>query len=125
MKFVRNISVKIGADEYNGEVSECRVEPTEVSWKGGTDTARYSDFTYKLTLKLAHDYQNAASLFNFLLEHAGEAAIFAYMPDLAGEFTATVTAQVVPPTIGGPVDNYNESTITMSCSQPTLAVLTP
>lgn len=114
----RNLSIKIGTDEYNLHVSDCTMTPTTIKWKGGTPAANFTDQTWQLALTLVHDYQNADSLYNFLLAHAGETAVFTYMPDVNGTFARSVTATIVPPNVGGKVDAFNESTVTMDCSEP-------
>lgn len=114
----RNLSVAIGESEYNLHVSECTITPTTIKWKGGTPTANYNDSTWKLRLVLVNDYQTADSLYNFLLEHEGEAATFTYKPDVDGTFSRTVDATIVAPVIGGKVDVFNESTVEMDCSAP-------
>ncbi len=113
-----NLSIKIGEDEYQLHVSECTITPNTIPWHGGTPTANFADFTWKLRLVLVHDYQNAESLYNFLLDHAGEAATFAYKPDEAGTFGRSVDATIIPPAVGGKVNAFNESTVEMECSAP-------
>ncbi len=114
----RNLSILIGTDEYNLHVSNVVVEPTQLKWKGGTPGANFIDETWMLSLTLVHDYQNASSLYNFMLDHAGETATFTYMPDATATFARSVTATIVSPAIGGKVDAFNESTVKMDCSEP-------
>ena len=127
---IKHLSIVIDDVEYNRHVNDFKVTPTTptVNWKGGTPDALYADSgpsTHVATANLVHDYQNPESFYNFLLEHQGEQASIAYKPDIDGVFTATTTVTLVPPIIGGVVDNFNSSTVSMGATKPVIAPFAP
>lgn len=127
---VRHISLVIGELEYNLHVNSFAVTPTtpQVNWKGGTPEAAFSDSgtpTYVGAVAVVHDYQNPESLYNILLEHQGEKAEITYKPDISGWFAATTEVTLVAPVIGGPVDQFNQSTVSMPASKPVRATAAP
>lgn len=122
---IRNLSIKIGTDDYVKHAAGVRItnDSKAVVFKGGSPDAIITDVSagvYMLEIDVVHDYQTATSLYNYLVENAGEQATFIYKPDEAGTFQATVTATIIPPTIGGAVDAFGRETIKMPCTKPTI-----
>ncbi len=122
-KALRRLSIKIGTDDYVRHCNNVEVIPNTptTTFKGGNPEAYLHDVgaaSFMLAISLVHDYQNPDSLYRFLLEHPGETAEFTYKPDRDGDLTATVTAVVVSPTLGNPVDKHGNSTVQMPCSKP-------
>lgn len=119
-----HIKLVIGADEYQTQVTSCAVTPqtTTVAIRGGSPQAHYSSTVengHQLAISVIQDWDTADSLCNYLLANVGEPATIVYKPVIDGdaEFTVTVP-RLAAPAIGGPVNQYNESPITMECSAP-------
>lgn len=118
-------------DNFAGHVSNVLVAPTSstVTWAGGTPESQLSDTIlggWTLALNVAQDWDNADALCHFLLAHAGEGATFEYGPDASSAFRSSVHVDtIVPPAIGGAVNQFNESTVTMGCSKPTITPPAP
>ncbi|HEY4267090.1 MAG TPA: hypothetical protein VGM94_02750 [Galbitalea sp.] len=122
-RVVKNLLVTIGATSYSKHVNNCTITPTTPvqNWKGGTPDSLVPDVgapTYVCALTLVHDYQNADSLYNFLLANAGTTATLVYQPDADGDFSVSVDVVLISPTVGGDVDKFNQSTIQMPCGAP-------
>ena len=66
---------------------------------------------------LIQDWENPDSLFNFCLAHAGETLAAEYTPVAGGGDTAA-RITIVPPTIGGAVGVFVESTLAMGSDAP-------
>jgi hypothetical protein len=119
-----HIKVTIGTDEYQTQVTSFAVtpQPQQVSIRGGAPDAHYEASVpggWQLAIGVIQDWETLTSLCNFLLENEGEEATIVYKPINAGdaEFTVVVPS-LIAPAIGGPVNQYNESTVTMGCSKP-------
>ena len=119
-----HISLKIGTTEYNAQVTGVTItpQPQTVSKRGGAPDAHYEATVpggWQISIPVIHDWEDTTALCNYLLENEGETATIVYKPLLAGdaEFTVVVPS-LIAPAIGGPVNDYNESTVTMGCSKP-------
>jgi hypothetical protein len=109
------ISCVIGSVEYAKAVASVKFTPATTinTWKGGTPDAVFTKATkatYSCAMKLGQDYDDAASLANYFMAHAGETV------EAAFKFNSgkTITAQlvIVPPEIGGDIDAMLDTTIT-------------
>ena len=123
----RNLRLAIGTDTYEKHVSNIAwtAASQTVNWAGGTPDAQLSDSTpavWAAAWNVVQDWQNEDSLCNFLLAHQGEQVEVAYMPDAEGTFEIVATITLVAPNIGGAVNQFNESTVSMASSVP---VVTP
>lgn len=119
-----HIKVTIGAAEYQTQVTALSItpQPQGVSIRGGAPDAHYEATVpggWQIAIGVIQDWETLTSLCNFLLANEGQAATIVYKPVIAGngEFTVQVPS-LVAPAIGGPVNQYNESTVTMGCSKP-------
>jgi hypothetical protein len=125
---VSYLKITVGDDSYSRHARQFKVKPkvTNTSWKGGTPDAVFPVSTveaYEATVILALDYENPDSLYNFLVEHAGEESVWEFNPN-DGPYTATTTIVIAPPELGGDVDKMHEATVVMACSKP-VHTLTP
>lgn len=120
------LELSFGADPavaFAGHVSLCSVTPKTqtINWTGGDPDQPLSDTFatgYDLALNVMQDVENPDSLINVLIAHEGEEGTFTYGPHKSGVFRQEVTAVIPPVMIGGPVNAYNESKVTMGCSKP-------
>lgn len=120
----KDIRIKIGVNNWEKQCSNVEFpEPdgATVRWQGGTPDAVLADTTAgqsvcNITLVQAWDEED--SLCNFMFDHAGEAAVIEYKPhaEMTWAFVSAVT--LIKPTIGGKVNQFNESTIALPCTPP-------
>lgn len=120
---VKNMRLRIGAHNYELHANNVQWTPniTQLRWPGGTPEAEVLDAIlegWACAVTVAHDYQNPDSLYNFMLQHAGETAEIEWRPDPAGPFVTEATIVVVPPAIGGAMRQVHESTVNCPSSKP-------
>lgn len=124
-RLVKHITLTVGTDQFSKHVSNVQFTPSSSiqEWRGGTPEAVFTDSTastWQFALTLIQDWETAASLCNFLLEHEGETAEVVYKPHADGEVSFEADVQLAAPLIGGAVNAYNESTVTMGSTKPEL-----
>jgi len=117
------ITVTIGTDSFSGHVSSCAYVPSSSvsTWVGGSLEASLSATsasTWTATMNVLQDWENAGSLSNFLLANEGLEATLTYKPHADGVFEVTSEITITAPTIGGPVNNFNESSMTFGSTKP-------
>jgi hypothetical protein len=124
-----NVSLKRGTTEHASEVSNISVTPNIITWQGGTpDSQRSQAAGYTLAITAVQDFADPDSFVSYLLDNAGTPVTIAWRPDATEPFLVTTTFTAVPPTIGGGVNAFNESSLSFSCSKPVIsraAVPTP
>ncbi|MDH6181814.1 hypothetical protein M2152_001996 [Microbacteriaceae bacterium SG_E_30_P1] len=126
---VKNMRLQIGTDTFELHANNVlwSKNTQQVQWQGGTPDASYSDLsedTHACAINLVNDYQNEDSLFNFLIDHAGETAAISYRPDAEEDFVQTATITLVAPNTGGGMRAFHEQTVTCP-STPPVRTFTP
>ncbi len=124
-RLVKHISLTVGTDSFSKHVNSVKYarSASMQEWRGGTPEAVFTDETsptYTVEMTGIQDWETATSLCNFLLEHEGETADFEYKPHFDGKVSFISEVTIVAPEIGGPVGAYNEFTVTMGSTKPTL-----
>lgn len=119
----RHLKLTIGADTYETHVSSIKWTPTAetLTWRGGTPDAVHTDRTnptWATEWAVVQDWETPDSLCNFLLDNDGVQAEVEYKPQHDGDFGITATVTLAAPEIGGPVNAFNESTVTMGSTKP-------
>lgn len=116
-----NIRLRIGTDNYEKQVSSVEFAPQKgQEWQGGTPDAKLVDIDWLCNITAVQAWDDATSYVRWSLEHAGEQAEVEYQPhaeDATFKLYATIT--VMPPTIGGKVNQRNESTVACPSTEPT------
>lgn len=116
----KDIVLKIGTDEYQKQVSNVQLVPNvqtnQSVWQGGTPDAKLTDSTTTITWTLQvtaiQQLDDATSFLRWCLAHVGETAVVQWQPHADSDWTQQVTITIVPPTLGGPVNQRNESSLT-------------
>lgn len=109
---LNNISLKIGADNYEAHVNKCRLVPTTpvVKWKGmtpGSATNMAGDPEWALELSFAQDHETANSMSLYLAANIGQVKAIELKPVKPSTGTAatyTVNALILPGPVGGDLD---------------------
>lgn len=110
---LNNISLKIGADNYEAHVNKCRLVPTTpvTKWKGmtpGSAVNMAGDPEWMLELGFAQDHETANSMSLYLAANIGKAVSVELKPvKPAGAATAatyTVSVLILPGPVGGDLD---------------------
>jgi hypothetical protein len=120
----KDIRVQLGEDNYEKHCSNVEFpEPkgTVVRWRGGTPDAVLADFANTeqvCNITMIQAWDDGDSLCRFMFEHAGERVVLRYKPHADAPFEVESTVTLVAPTIGGAVNQYNESTVACPCTPP-------
>lgn len=124
---LKDVTLTIGTDSYEKHVSAVTITPSTptANWKGLSPTAAYSDAgtpTWTLDLSYVQDWDTVNSLSKYLLANQGATKTVTFKPRSAGTPTVTVSVTIVAGPIGGSVDAFAESSVSMPVQgQPTLA----
>lgn len=123
-KKIANIRFVIGGINYGRHTPDANWAPTvqQISYQGGTEDAIVQDLDvtgWVCNLRVPQDFQNPDSLFNFLIDHAGETAEVIYQPDPLAPFTVTADITFPPPgAIGGARGQFVETTVACPSTKP-------
>ena len=115
--YLKDSLLTIEAANYEAEVSSVTFEPSTstATWKGLTPEAVFTqtaNATWVVTLTFGQDWDDPLSLGVYLFQNEGQEVAMVFQPVNGG---AGFSAQVVitPGAIGGPVDGFAESTVSL------------
>lgn len=124
----KSATIIIGEDEFQAHVSSAEFDNgagSDTSWTGLDGTTHTDTSAGKPTVKLAvvQDWGNPESLVNYLYDNAGLVKPCSLEYDDGPKFACTVT--LVKPLVGGKVNEFNESTVSLPSSDITKTPATP
>lgn len=128
--FLADCLVTLGTDNYQAAISSAAFTPSPpapVVFKGLTPTAKWTrqglaDWTCDLTF--VQDPDTETSLSNYLHDHEGETIEAVFEPNNGGaSFAATLN--IVAGAIGGAVETWGTSTVSMPSTKPARTPVTP
>lgn len=133
MRATRNTSIKITRGESAGVeyAAQCKnltwtkSGGTKQEWQGGDPATSFTDVTpegYDAALTFGQDWEDPDSLARILFAHSGEEAEIAYQPTPGGVIISATVTLAAPATIGGELNTFQDSTVSMPSSKP---VFTP
>lgn len=109
----------IDVDDFAAAVSAVEIVPqtSTKTFKGLKKTAKYTKIvvdSWQCNITLAQDWENAASLANYLFdpENEGVSKPATFRP-VAGGVGFTADIVIVPPKIGGPGGDYTTSEVSL------------
>ena len=115
----------LGTDTYEKHVSQVLFAPNSstISWQGLTPASKFTDVTsaeWTCQLSYVQDWETADSLSQFLFGHEGESISATFKPKsgTGPSFTATLT--ITPGAIGGQVNAYATTQVTLGSTKPVL-----
>lgn len=105
-------------DSFEKQVSAVILTPTVSvqTWQGGTPAATYSDTTpsvWTCQIDYAQDWETTGSLSQYLFDNEGKQITWKFTPIKGRGKTWTVTATIIPGTIGGSVSAFATASVTM------------
>jgi hypothetical protein len=122
---LKDVTMTLGANGYEKHVSSVTFTPksSTISWQGLTPTATFTDSTtaeWTCDLEYVQDWDTTNSLSKYLLANAGTSVTGVFKPKQAGTptFTATVTLQ--SGAIGGKVNAYATTSVSLGSTVPVL-----
>lgn len=122
-----------GTNQYQKHVSSVIFTPTaaQITWQGLHPDASFTDTataTWAAALTYVQDWETVDSLSRYLYEHEGETVPVVFKPRAGSGPSFTSELIIVPGAIGGAVNTYGETTVTLGAQgRPVLAeaVATP
>lgn len=114
---LRDVLFTVGTDNYEAHVSNVTLTPSSsiVSWKGLTPTSVHSagtTATWTADLTYVQDWATANSLSAYLFDHEGEEIAVVFEPVNGGD-SFSVSVIVAPGAIGGAVDTFGETSVSL------------
>lgn len=115
----KDMTLKIDADNYEAAVSKVELAPTtsQVTFKGATPGAVFTDVTaatWVCNVDYAQDWSSTTSLSYYLFNHQGETVEAVFVPKVGvSQPSINVTLVIVPGSIGGTVDQFATSSVTL------------
>lgn len=115
--FLSESTLTVGLDDYAAHISGAQFVPSSstVIWKGskrGSAFSRQTAPTWVLTLNYAQDWESLSSLSKYLLAHEGETVTMTLAPVDGGQaFEAEVI--ITPGAIGGEIDTFGTTSVTL------------
>lgn len=123
---LKDVLLKIAADNYEKHVSGVMWVPSSptASWQGLVPAASFTDTgtaTYQLTLNYVQDWETDDSLAQYLHEHEGQTVEMVFTPVKGtGKKTFTADVTIVPGQIGGEVNAYATTSVTLGSTKPVI-----
>ena len=125
--YMKDVTLTIGTDSYEKHVSGVTLTPSTATatWKGLSPSSTFTDAsqaTWMLDLTYAQDWDTTNSLSKYLFANQGATKTITFKPKSANTPTVTVSVIIIAGSIGGNIDSYAESTVSLPVQgQPTLA----
>lgn len=117
--YMKKSSFKLGNDAYEGQVSQVQFVPSSTSaeWKGldGNAYTNNSTATWTVSMTLIQNWNDLTSLSNYLFDNEGNVVTATFIPENPTDAPFTAEVVLTPGAIGGSVDAWAESTVTLSC----------
>lgn len=128
---LKDCIVKIGEDGYEKHLSGVSFVPSaaQINWHGLTPDSGFTDVgtaEWAVTLNYVQDWETDDSLSQFLFEHEGETVPMVFTPVKgAGKKTFTSSVTITPGQIGGEVNAYATTSVTLGSTKPAIGTVTP
>lgn len=125
---LKDVTVTIGADTFERQLSSVALTPnvSGTKWRGMAPGAVYSDAPqadWDAALKFAQDHETAGSLSDYLFAQEGSKVTMILKPRSGSGPSYQVVVTIVPGAIGGEVNAWAESTVTLPCDGKPVRVL--
>lgn len=123
---LKDVMLTLGAlgDDYRKHVSGVKLTPSssQTTWKGlgGNSHTDATVPTWTCQLDYVQDWSSASSLSRYLFEHSGETVPATFQPISGSGPSFTANLSIVPGDIGGQVDAYATTSVTLGSDQPVL-----
>lgn len=123
--YLKDVILTVDGDTYEKHVSGVSIVPTvaTATFKGLDSAAVFtqaSNASWTVDLTYVQDWETADSLSAYLFNNAGSEITLSFKPESGSGGTFSATVIVVPGSIGGQVDSYATSTVSLPVQgQPT------
>jgi len=115
--YLKDVVLTVDGDTYEKHVSGVTFTPsvTSATWKGLEPTAVFTNVgssTWMIDLAYAQDWETTDSLSAYLFANEGAEITLSFVP-VTGGGTWSATVIIVPGAVGGAVDSYAVSTVSL------------
>jgi hypothetical protein len=115
--YLKDVVLTVDGDTYEKHVSGVTFTPsvTSATWKGLEPTAVFTNVgssTWMIDLAYAQDWNTADSLSAYLFDNEGAEITLSFVP-VSGGGTWSATVIIVPGAVGGAVDSYATSSVSL------------
>jgi hypothetical protein len=122
---LKDVTITLGANGYEKHVSSVTFTPSSstISFTGMTPTAVFTDTTaqtWVCELEYVQDWDTTNSLSKYLLANAGTSVTGVFKPRQAGTPTFTATVSIQSGAIGGKVNAYATTKVSLGSTVPVL-----
>ena len=123
---LKDVTLKIAADNYEKHVSGVQWVPSasQISWQPLVADEAFTDVataTWAITLNYVQDWETSDSLSEYLFEHEGETVSMVFTPIIGtGKKTFTANVTISPGAIGGEVNAYATTSVTLGSDKPVI-----
>lgn len=123
--FMKDVLFQVSTTDYAAQLSSVLFESSsdQVDWSGLKPDSKFTESTpptYTATLKYAQDWEEAASFSRWLYDQNGQTVAVTFKPKSASGPSFTANLSIVSGPIGGDVDTFAESSVTLGSDKPIL-----
>jgi hypothetical protein len=116
--YLKDVILTVDGDTYEKHVSGVTITPSvaTATFKGLEPSATFSQAstaTWMLDLTFVQDWETEDSLSAYLFNNAGEEVTMSFKPESGSGGTFSATVIIVPGSVGGTVDAYATSTVSL------------
>ncbi len=122
---LKDCTLIIGDDNYEKGVSGVKFVPrsSTIAWQGLTPTSAFTDAStpeWTCQIDYVQDWDTIDSLSQYLLANSGSTVAATFKPKAAGAPTFAANIVIAPGQIGGDVNKYATTSVTLGCDTPVL-----
>lgn len=126
---LKDVVLTLGTDSYEKHVSEVRFTPSAstISWTGlgGNTVTDVATATWAAALGYVQDWETVDSLSQYLLANEGLSVEATFKPKSGSGPSFTATLTITPGAIGGAVNAYATTQVTLGSTKPVLVPALP
>jgi len=123
---LKDVTLTIGANGYEKHVSSVAFTPkaSTIEWQGLTPTAKFTDVTaasWTCVLEYVQDWDTTNSLSKYLFANEGSTVAVVFKPRAGGTPSFAANLTITPGAIGGKVNAFATTTVTLGSDKPVLS----
>lgn len=116
--FLKDVTLSVGTDSYEKAVSSVTLTPsvTTATFKGLNPEAVFTEVgtpTWAADIAYAQDWTTVNSLSAYLFAHQGETVVMNFSPRNGSGPSFTVSVVIVSGAVGGAVDSFATTTVSL------------
>lgn len=123
---LKDVTLTLGANGYEKHVSSVTFTPkaSTISWQGLSPSSKYTDVTsaeWTCVLEYVQDWETTNSLAKYLFANEGSTVAATFKPKSAGSPSFAANLTITPGAIGGKVNAYATTSVTLGSDKPVLS----